>query len=160
MTRRMTVVAPVLTALLAGGLAGCSASGDPTAIRLCRHANLADVDDHGVGFRAAGRPKLVAAYRSTGRVLNAWYPRVRTRVINRSGHPIPIPTTVIDHPFVAEWAAEADGRTMAACYFDGSFSTRDGRTYERALVETDGSQARLIVADTRSVVPTDRPPRR
>jgi hypothetical protein len=48
---------------------------------------------------------------------------------------------------------------MAVCYFDGSFRTSDGRTYARALIETDGHRLQLVVADARQRVDVMRPPR-
>ena len=132
-----------LVACLAGASTGCSGDtpGDPAAFRICQRTNFLKVEDFGVNLTASGHPKLVAAYSSTGNVLNTWDP------------------TNNEHPMFSMWRGEADGRSMAACFFDGSFRTLDGRTFGRVLVESDGARYRLIVADKRSVVPTSRPPR-
>lgn len=128
-------------------VAGCSAparalpASDALAVSMCRQADFAALDDHGLGFRASGHPRLLRAYASTGRVLNTW------RWTDQEG------------PGARNWPGEADGRSMAVCYFDGSFHTTDGRTYARALIETDGRRFRLIVADERNRVDVKRPPR-
>ena len=142
MTVRQSLIAG-LVACLAGASTGCSGHtpGDPAAIRICHRANFSKVEDFGVSLTASSHPKLVAAYSSTGKVLNTWDP------------------TSHEHPTFSMWRGEADGRAMAACFFDGSFRTVDGRTFGRVLVESDGARYRLIVADKRSVVPTTRPPR-
>jgi hypothetical protein len=49
---------------------------------------------------------------------------------------------------------------MAACWFDGSFTTSDGRSFARALVDTDGRRYLLVVADTRSTLHITAPSRR
>ena len=137
MNMRATFVALLVTVTLVG----CSGHRDPFATRLCRHTNFSQVEDFGVAFSVTGHPRLVAAYSSTGKVLNTWDP------------------TNHEHPMFSLWRGEADARPMAACFFDGRFRTADGRSYQRALVETDGQRYRLIVADTKSVLPTSRPPR-
>ena len=132
-----------LVAVVAGACTGNSnhPRGDATAIRTCERTNFSHVEDFGVTFTASGHPKLVAAFGATGRVLNTWDP------------------TNTEHPTFSLWRGEADGRTMAACFFDGSFRTADGRSFARALIESDGTRYRLIVADTRSVLVISRPPR-
>lgn len=136
------LVAGVVSCLV-GASMGCSGGtgGDATATRICQRTDFAQVEDFGVGFTAGGHPKLVAAYNSTGRVLNSWDP------------------TNQEHPTFSLWRNEGDGRYMAACFFDGSFRTADGRSYSRALVESDGKRYQLIMADKTSVLPISRPPR-
>jgi len=123
-------------------LTACSsANGDRIATRMCDAVDLAAVDDLGVGFNATGPSALVAAYQSTGQVLDTWDPTGR------------------EHPTFSLWRGEADSRVMAACWFDGTFRTRDNRTYARALVETNGLRSRLVVADKISALNVSRPPR-
>ena len=144
MVRRLTSTAWI--GLLAGFGAACSSStnslpaSDATALHMCRDTNFGTLEDHGVGFRADGKPRLVRAYASTGRVLNTW------RWTDQEG------------PGTRLWPNEADSRAMAVCYFDGSFRTSDRRTYARALIETDGHRFQLVVADERGRVAIMRPP--
>jgi hypothetical protein len=129
--------------LLTGIAAACSSSlpaSDTAAVHMCRDTDFAGLDDHGVGFRADGEPRLVRAYESTGRALNTW------RWTDQEG------------PGTRLWPNEADSRAMAVCYFDGSFRTSDGRTYARALIETDGHRFQLVVADEHDRVDIMRPP--
>jgi hypothetical protein len=133
--------------LLTGVVAACSSSSsslpasDVAGVHMCRDTDFGALEDHGVGFRADGEPRLVRAYASTGRVLNAW------RWTDQEG-----PATR------RLWPNEADSRAMAVCYFDGSFRSSDGRTYARALIETDGHRFQLVVADERDRVDIVRPP--
>lgn len=133
--------------VLAGVIVGCSSStrplpaSDAPAASTCRQADFGAIEDHGAGFVADRQPSLVRAYASTGRVLNTW------------------DWSEAEGPPTRLWPGEADSRRMAVCYFDGSFRTSDGRTYGRALIETDGHRFQLVVADERDRVDVMRPPR-
>jgi hypothetical protein len=116
-------------------------ASDAAAVHMCSGTDFAALGDHGVAFRAEDEPRLVRAYGSTGRVLNTW------------------DWSKQEGPGTQLWPGEADSRPMAVCYFDGSFRTSDGRTYARALIETDGHRLQLVVADARQRVNVMRPPR-
>ena len=51
-------------------------------------------------------------------------------------------------PLVAEWPSLSPGQAVTACWLDGAFSSRDGRVFKGALVETSGGASRLILAGT------------
>jgi hypothetical protein len=141
------------TVVIVGVLTGCSAStstaiddgwpsSDRGGTRMCEATRFSAVEDFGIGFRPTEKPRLIAAYASTGRVLNSW------------------DFDQEEGPAAHWWPDEADARPMGACYFDGSFRSDDGRTYERAVLETDGHRYRLVGADERSKLRVLRPPRR
>lgn len=49
-------------------------------------------------------------------------------------------------PLQAQWPSLSADQVVTACWMDGAFSSRDGRSFTGALVETSGGASRLIVA--------------
>lgn len=48
---------------------------------------------------------------------------------------------------------------MAACFFDGSFTNEAGRAVPRVLIESNGTQYKLITAGQRDTLPIGVPPK-